>query len=185
MARGGPMSFSIMASTTSSYMLLGVIVAIPCVGALKRVAVFESFLEGASDALKITFKLMPYLVGMIVAVGMLRDSGAIDLIADYIGPSLEMLGLSKELLPLALLRPFSGAASNAMMFDLINQFGPDSLIALTSATIMGATETTFYLVAVLFGAVNISRTRHAIAASLIGELCGIVAAVYFCRLLLA
>ena len=173
------------AGSISSSIILSILVLIPSIAWWRKIALFESFLEGASDALKITFKLMPYLVGMIVAVGMLRDSGAIDLIADYIGPSLEMLGLSKELLPLALLRPFSGAASNAMMFDLINQFGPDSLIALTSATIMGATETTFYLVAVLFGAVNISRTRHAIVASLIGELCGIVAAVYFCRLLLA
>ena len=179
------MSFAVVASGVSSHLLLGVIVLIPLVGALKRVTVFESFLEGASDAIKIALKLMPYLVGMIVAVGMLRDSGAIDLIANQIGPFLEQIGFQKALVPLALLRPFSGAASNAVMFDLIDQFGPDSMIALTAATIMGATETTFYLVAILFGAINISRTRHAIVASLIGELCGIIAAVYFCQLLLA
>lgn len=177
------MTLSDLAGSISSYLLMAIIVLLPTLGAYKKIAVFESFLEGASDSINIALKLMPYLVGMIVAVGMLRDSGAIDLIASIIGPSLEYVGFSKELIPLALLRPFSGAASNAIMFDLINQFGPESLIALTAATIMGATETTFYLVAILFGAVNISRTRHAIVASLVGELCGIIAAVYFCALM--
>ena len=170
-------------SSISSYILLGVIVLIPVVGSLKKVAVFESFLEGAGDAIHIALKLMPYLVGMIVAVGMLRDSGAINMVTSLIGPQLEKVGFSQDLVPLALLRPFSGAASNAVMFDLIEQFGPDNIIALTAATIMGATETTFYLVAILFGAVNISRVRHAVVASLIGELCGVVAAVYSCQLL--
>lgn len=177
------MTFATAASQVSSYLLLGVIVIIPFIGTIKKVTVFESFLEGASDAIHIAIKLMPYLVGMIVAVGMLRDSGAIDMISGVVGPSLEVFGFKKELVPLALLRPFSGAASNAVMIDLIKQYGPDSLIALTATTIMGATETTFYLVAVLFGSINISRTRHAIPASLIGEVCGIIAAVYFCQLL--
>ena len=177
------MALSNIASTVSSYLLMSIFVLIPMLGTLKKVSVFESFLEGAADSINIALKLMPYLVGMIVAVGMLRDSGAIDLITNVIGPILQRVGFSKELIPLALLRPFSGAASNAIMFDLIKQFGPESLIALTAATIMGATETTFYLVAVLFGAVNISRTRHAVVASLIGELCGVIAAVYFCALM--
>lgn len=176
------MSFASISSSVSSYILLAVIVLLPAVGMLKKVAIFESFLEGAADAINVALKLIPYLVGMIVAVGMLRDSGAIDMIAGCIGPWMERIGFNEELIPLALLRPFSGAASNAIMFDLIDQFGPESIIALTAATIMGATETTFYLVAVLFGAVGVSRTRHAIVASLIGELCGITAAVYFCQL---
>ena len=176
------MSIAASVSSISSYILLGVIVLIPLVGCLRRVDVFESFLEGAGDAIHIALKLMPYLVGMIVAVGMLRDSGAINMVTSLIGPQLDKIGFSQDLVPLALLRPFSGAASNAVMFDLIQQFGPDNIIALTAATIMGATETTFYLVAILFGAVNVSRVRHAIAASLIGELCGIIAAVYFCQL---
>ena len=176
------MAVSAVVSAISSYILLTVVVGIPMVGVVKKIPVFESFIEGASDAIQIVLKLMPYLVGMIVVVGMLRDSGAIENITMLIGPWLESVGVSQALLPLAILRPFSGAASNAIMVDLIDQYGPDSLIAFTAATIMGATETTFYLVAVLFGAVNISRTRHAIAASLIGEVCGILAAVYFCRL---
>ena len=176
------MVFSALASTISNYTLLAVIIAVPIIGAVKKVSVFESFLEGASDAINITLKLMPYLVGMIVAVGMLRDSGAIDLVSSSIRPGMAYLGFDPALIPLALLRPFSGAASNAIMFDLIDQFGPDHIISLTAATIMGATETTFYLVAILFGAVNVTRTRHAIPASLIGELCGITAAVYICHL---
>jgi spore maturation protein B len=176
------MSMMAVSSSLSSLMLLGAVVVVPLAGILRKVPVFESFLEGASDAIHIALRLMPYLVGMMVAVGMLRDSGAIDMITAWIGPLLQKAGFSQALVPLALLRPFSGAASNAVMFDLIEQYGPDHIISLTAATIMGATETTFYLVAILFGAVNISRTRHAITASLIGELCGVIAAVYFCDL---
>ena len=166
----------------SNYVLLSVVVLVPLWASVKRVQVFESFLEGATDAINIALKLMPYLVGMMVGVGMLRDSGAIDMMTRLIAPMMVKIGFDQSLIPLTLLRPFSGAASNAMMFDLIEVYGPDSVIALTAATIMGATETTFYLVAVLFGAVNVSRTRHAIVASLIGEVCGVVVAVYCCKL---
>lgn len=168
-------------SFASNHLLLWVVVLVPLWASIKKVPVFESFLEGATDAINIALKLMPYLVGMMVGVGMLRDSGAIDMVTELIAPLMSQFGFEKALIPLTLLRPFSGAASNAMMIDLIAMHGPDSIIALTAATIMGATETTFYLVAVLFGSVNVSRTRHAIAASLIGELCGVVAAVYCCK----
>lgn len=148
---------------------------------LRNVKLFESFLEGASNAIEITVKLIPYLVGMIVAVGMLRDSGAIDTISGVLAPGLAYLGVPAELIPLGLMRPFSGAASNAMMFDIIGEYGPESVIALTAATIMGCTETTLYLAAVYFGAVGVKRTRHAVPASLVGELCGFIASIYICR----
>jgi spore maturation protein B len=166
----------------SNYVLLCVVVLVPFWASIKQVPVFESFLEGATDAINIALKLMPYLVGMMVGVCMLKDSGAIDIMTQVIAPVMARVGFDPSLIPLALLRPFSGAASNVMMVDLIEAHGPDSVVALTAATIMGATETTFYLVAVLFGAVNVSRTRHAIAASLIGEVCGVVVAVYCCKL---
>lgn len=170
-------------STVSSAVVLSVVTLVPSWAAYKKIAVYEAFVEGAKESLQVSYNLVPYLVGMIVAVGMLRDSGAVDLLSSLLGGPLEALGYPRELLPLSLLRPFSGAAANAMMFDVINTYGPNSLIALMSATIMAATETTFYMAAVYFGAVGISRMRHAVSASLVGEVCGMIAAVVVCRVM--
>ncbi|MEC8063786.1 MAG: nucleoside recognition domain-containing protein [Pseudomonadota bacterium] len=169
------------AGAISSHIILAVVVAIPSVAWLRKIALFDSFLEGASNALEVTVKLIPYLVGMIVAVGMLRDSGAIGALSSILAPVFENVGIPKELLPLGLMRPFSGAASNAIMFDLINEFGADNIIGLTAATIMGSTETTFYLAAIYFGAIGVKQTRHAVPASLVGELCGFIASVFVCK----
>lgn len=172
---------SLSASGVSSVLLLTIILAIPSYATWKKISVFDSFLAGAGNAIEVVIKLIPYLVAMIVAVGMLRDSGAVDSISNFISPVLNVLAIPKELAALGLMRPFSGAASNAMMFDLIGEHGPNSLISLTSATIMGSTETTFYMVAIYFGAIGVTRTRHAIAASLVGELAGFLASIYICR----
>ena len=169
------------AGVISSHIILAIVVAIPSVAWFKNISLFESFLEGASNALEVTVKLIPYLIGMIVAVGMLRDSGAIGALSDLLAPFLGAIGIPKELIPLGMMRPFSGAASNAIMFDLIQEHGADNIIGLTAATIMGSTETTFYLAAVYFGAVGVKHTRHAVPASLIGELCGFIASVFICR----
>lgn len=165
----------------SAYALACVVVGIPVHAYYKKVNVYESFVEGAAESFDISLKLFPYLLGMIVAVGMLRDSGAIDLLTQLLAPLFEFFGYPKALLPLSLIRPFSGAASNALFFDLIATFGPDHWIALTAATMMAATETTFYVVAVYFGSVNITRTRYAIACCLLGEFAGMIAAVMIGR----
>ncbi len=169
------------AGSISSSIILSILVLIPSIAWWRKIALFESFLEGASNALEVTVKIIPYLVGMIVAVGMLRDSGAITTLSGLLAPSLEVLGIPQELIPLGLMRPFSGAASNAMMFDLIAEYGPENLIALTAATVMGSTETTLYLAAMYFGAVGVKNTRHAIPASLVGELVGFITSIYVCR----
>lgn len=168
----------------SSYSVLSVILGIIIFAMHKKVAVFESFLEGASGAIDVTLKLAPYLIAILVAFGMLKDSGTIDLLAAFLGPFMDRINIPRELIPLGLFRPFSGAASNAIMVDLVNEHGPDSLIGLASATIMGSTETSLYVAAVYFGSVGVKRTRHAIPASLIGELAGFLAAVYICQWLL-
>ncbi len=168
-------------SLLSSSVVMLVVTCVPAWAAYKKVAVYEAFVEGARGSLDVAANLVPYLVGMIVAVGMLRDSGAVDLVAYTIGGLMDKIGYPSELLPLSLLRPFSGAAANAIMFDLIAQYGPDSLIGLMGATIMAATETTFYMAAVYFGAVGITRMRHAVLSSLVGEVCGMIAAVVVCR----
>ncbi len=168
----------------SSYCVFAVILGIILHGVRKGVAVFDSFLEGAGTAVDVILKIIPYLIAIIVAFGMLKDSGAINTITNLIEPLVTWLAIPKELVPLGLMRPFSGAASNGIMYDLIDQYGPDSIIALTSATIMGSTETSLYIAAVYFGAVGVKRTRHAVPASLIGELAGFIAAVYVCKALL-
>ncbi len=175
---------STIASTISSYCVFFVIVGIILYGVKRGVGVFDAFLEGAGTALDVILKIVPYLIAIIVAYGMLKDSLAIDTIATILSPLLKQLSIPKELVPLGLMRPFSGAASNGIMNDLINEYGPDSLVALTSATIMGSTETSLYIAAVYFGAVGVKRTRHAVPASLVGELAGFIAAVYICQYML-
>ena len=122
---------------------------------------------------------------MMVAIGMLRASGFFELVYLLLAPALSAIGMPAELLPLALIRPFSGSAATGVMAELIHQHGGNSFIAKTAATLMGSTETTFYVVAVYFGAVNIRRTRHAIPAGLLADLAGIITTVFICRYLFA
>lgn len=165
----------------SSVLLLLFIVGIPCYGVIKKINVFDAFITGAKDGFQVSVNLIPYLIAMLVAIGMLRASGFFDLLNNVLAPVFRYLGISPELLPLALIRPFSGGAANGVMADLIHQYGGDSLIAKTAATMMGSTETTFYVIAVYFGAVNIRRTRHAIPAGILADLSGILASIYICQ----
>lgn len=122
---------------------------------------------------------------MLVAIGMLRASGFFELLSHFFGPILSALGMPTELLPLAFIRPFSGSASTGIMAEVIHQNGGDALVSKMAATMMGSTETTFYVIAVYFGAVGIKRTRHAIPAGLLADLAGIIASVVVCRYLFA
>jgi len=174
------MSIAALSISVSNGLFLAIIAGIPMVGYFRKVKVYESFVEGAKDGFQVTIKIIPYLVAMLVAIGMFRASGAIDHMAAWLSPLLGKIGMPAEVLPLALVRPFSGSAANGVMVDLIHQFGGNSYIANLAATMMGGTETTFYVVAIYFGAVNIRRTRHAIPAGLIADLVGILAAVWIC-----
>ncbi|HAT6978059.1 TPA: spore maturation protein [Legionella pneumophila] len=171
------------ANHLSNWMFLTFIVGIPLYGALKKVNVFDAFIIGAKQGFDVSVKLIPYLVAMMVAIGMLRASGFFSLMSQILSPVLAMIGMPSELLPLALIRPFSGSASTGVMAELIHKYGGDSFIAKTAATMMGSTETTFYVIAVYFGSVGIRRTRHAIPAGLLADLAGIIASVLICRYL--
>ena len=175
------MSLHAFASQLSNGIFLGVVAGIPTLGFLRKVNVYESFIEGAKDGFTITIKIIPYLVAMLVAIGMLRASGAISALGTALSPVLSAIGMPSEVLPLALIRPFSGSAANGMMAELIHTYGGNSFIAHLAATMVGSTETTFYVVAIYFGAASIKRTRHAIPAGLIADLVGIIAAVIICR----
>ena len=154
----------------------------PLYAAAKRVPVYEEFVEGAKEGFQVAIRIIPFLVAILVAVGMFRAAGGVDLLARLLSPIFEPLRFPPELLPLVLMRPLSGSGSNGIFAELVKAHGPDSLIAKMGATVMGSTETTFYVIAVYFGSVAIRRTRHAVPAGLIADLAGVIASVIICNL---
>ena len=154
----------------------------PLYAAARRVPVYEEFVEGAKEGFQVAIRIIPFLVAILVAVGMFRAAGGVDLLARLLSPIFQPLQFPPELLPLVLMRPLSGSGSNGIFAELVKAHGPDSLIAKMGATVMGSTETTFYVIAVYFGSVAIRRTRHAVAAGLIADLAGVIASVVICNL---
>jgi spore maturation protein SpmA/spore maturation protein SpmB len=154
-------------------------------GMIKKVPVYEAFVEGAKDGLGISLKIIPYLVAILVAVGMLRDSGAMEMLLAPIGRITAPLGLPVEALTMAGLRSLSGSASFGYLAALMKDpaIGPDSYLGILSGTIYGSSETTFYVLAVYFGAVGVRRIRHALLAGLMADLCGVIFSVVICRVL--
>ena len=156
------------------------LVGIPLVGMLRGVKVYDVFIEGAKEGFDVAIRIIPFLVGILVAIGMFRGSGAMDLLMAGLRPVVAPTGFPPEVLPLAILRSLTGSGSLAFTTDLIKTHGPDSLIARIAATMYGSSETTFYVLAVYFGAVGVRRTRHAVPAALIGDIAAAIAAVIVC-----
>jgi spore maturation protein SpmA len=156
----------------------------PVYAATRRIKVYEEFVEGAKEGFGVILKIIPFLVTMLVGIGMFKGAGGIDLLTRLLSPVLTPLHFPADLLPLALMRPLSGSATLALLTDIIHRLGPDNIVSLMAATIYGSTETTFYVAAVYFGAVNIKQTRHAIPAGLLGDLAGVIASVIICRAVL-
>jgi len=154
----------------------------PLYAALRRVRVYEQFVEGAKEGFQVAVTIIPYLVAILVAIGMFRGAGGIDLLTDGLRPLLQVVGFPPELVPMCLMRPLSGSGSLGIFTELVKQYGPDTLIARMAGTIYGSTETTFYVIAVYFGAVAIRRTRHAVPAGLIADFVGMIASVIICRM---
>ncbi len=166
------------------------IVAIPLVllvflgwGIAKRVKVYEVFVEGAKEGFNVAVRIIPYLVAMLVAIGIFRASGAMDLLSMLLAPITSLIGMPAEALPMALMRPLSGSGSLGLMTELMKTHGPDSFIGVLVSTMYGSTETTFYVLAVYFGAVSIRNFRHAVAAGIIADVVGMLAAVWIVRAL--
>ena len=157
----------------------------PLYATLRRVKVYEEFVEGAKEGFKTSVMIIPYLVAILVGIGMFREAGGIKMLSDLLKPVLDAVGFPTELLPMSLVRPLSGSGSLGLFSDIVKEFGPDSLMARTAGTIFGSTETTFYVIAVYFGAVSVKRTRHAIPAGLIADAVGIIASVIICRMMFA
>lgn len=152
-------------------------------GYIKKIKVYERFVEGAKEGFNVGVKIIPYLVAMLVAIAMFRASGALDILTIALKPITNLIGMPSEVLPMALMRPLSGSGSLGVMTELMQTHGVDSLIGFIASTMFGSTETTFYVVAVYFGAVNIHRTRYALPAGLLADAAGLITAVYICRLL--
>lgn len=152
-------------------------------GVIERKKVYDIFLKGAKDGIKIVFQLIPTLIGIFVAVGALRNSGILDLIINVISPLTNFLKIPSEIMPLALLRPISGSASIGVAVDIMQKYGTDTFIGLVTSTIMGSTETTLYTIAIYTGCVGIKKTRFVLLAALLADLAGIIASVVIWRIL--
>lgn len=160
------------------------IIGIIFFGILKKVRVYDIFLEGAAEGLSCCINIAAPLVGLVVAISMMRESGAVNMIARLISPLLNLIKMPAEVFPLALLRPISGSGSMAVVTDIFKNCGTDSASGLIASVMMGSTETTFYTLAVYFGAVKIKNTRHTLPAALCGDLTGIILSVIVTRWLL-
>jgi len=167
----------------STWTIPMLIAFIPLYASFRKVPVYESFIDGAKDGFGTAVDIIPHLVGMMTAIGMFRASGAMDAFVGLIKPLFESMGVPGDVLPLALLRPITGAGSLAFVTDLIKEQGPDSFAARIASTIQGSTDTTLYVLTVYFGAVGIRKSRYALKVGLFSDVVGFFAAVAACWLM--
>jgi spore maturation protein B len=169
----------------SAWIIPIIIVFIPLYAAYRKIPVYESFVDGAKDGFDTAIRIIPHLVGMMVAISVFRASGAMDLMIGWVRPLCEWLGIPSEVLPLAILRPITGAGSLAFTTDLMQQFGPDSMIGRIASTIQGSTDTTLYVITVYFGAIGIRKASYALKVGLISDAVGFAASILICYLVFA
>jgi spore maturation protein SpmA len=181
----GDQSLFVRVVDSVSKLSIPLILAIfPLYAALRKVKVYEEFVDGAKEGFDVAIRIIPYLVAILVAIGMFRAAGGIDMLSNALAPAMRLVNFPPDLLPLVIMRPLSGSGTLGIFTELVTTFGPDSLIARTAGTIFGSTETTFYVLAVYFGSVGIKRTRHAVLAGLTGDFVGVVASITICKLVL-
>lgn len=150
---------------------------------VKKVDVYDAFVKGAMEGLPILLRVLPYMAAMLISIQLLRASGAIDALTGAIGKPLEAAGMPVELLPMALLRPFSGSAAMAMVADIFKNHGVDSMLGLTASTMIGSSETIFYTLAMYFGSVGIQKTRFTLPVALLSSLVSVIGSIVACKLL--
>lgn len=178
-------AMNLVGTTSANVLLFLIIIGFLAAGVYKRVNVYEAFIEGAKGGFDTAIRIIPYLVAMLVAIGVFRASGAMDWIVSGLGWLIGLTGLDAEwvgALPTALMKPLSGSGARGMMVDAMSTYGPDSFIGRLSCVFQGSTDTTFYILAVYFGSVGVRRTRHAVVCGLLSDLAGIVAAIAVCYL---
>lgn len=159
------------------------IVFIVTYGVIEKIKVFDSFLDGVKDGMKIIYNIFPTLLGLFLSINILRESGLIDAITSFLKPILILFKIPSEILPLALLRPISGSASMAVATDIITSYGADTKIGLITSTIMGSTETTLYTIALYTSAIKVKKTRFVLYAALLADFVGIISSVVFWQIM--
>lgn len=164
----------------SIWAIPALIFCIPVLGFLRGVPVYEAFVEGAEEGFNTAIKIIPFLVGMLVAISVFKASGALDAMVQAIKPLTDLIHFPGEVLPLAIMRPLSGGGALGIAAGLIKTYGPDSFIGLLASTMQGSTDTTFYVLTVYFGSVGIIRYRYSLAVGLIADITGLLASVYIC-----
>lgn len=160
-----------------------IIISFVLFGVLKKVKIYEVFVEGAKEGFNVALRIIPYLVAMLIAIGIFRAGGAMEFLLIILSPATNLIGFPAEALPMALMRPLSGSGSIGIMSEVISVHGPDSFVGILVSTIMGSTETTFYVLALYFGSVSIKRTRHAVAVGILADIAGILGALFIVKLL--
>ena len=160
-----------------------IILIITVNGILEKQNIFDTFIEGAKEGVKIIMGIFPTLIGLFVAIGALRTSGVLDLVINILSPVTNLITIPKEIMPLAILRPISGSASTAIAVDIMKTYGVDSLIGQIASTLMGSTETTIYTIAIYTSIVKVKKTRYVLLAGLMGDIVGTVASVEIWRIL--
>ncbi len=175
-----PDKITIVSSIAGNGLLFAVIIGFIVLALRKKVNVYESFIEGAKDGFTTAVKIIPYLIAILVGIGVFRASGALDFVIYGLAWGVEAIGVNSDFipsLPVALMKPLSGSGARGLMVDVMNQYGADSFVGRLSCVFQGATDTTFYIIAVYFGSVSIRKTRHALSCGLIADLAGIIAAI--------
>jgi spore maturation protein B len=175
-------TFKMILDDAAKFVIPLMLVLIPLYGMIRRVAVYEEFVTGAKEGFHVAVRILPYLVAILFAIGMFRASGAMAYLIEGLRPVLGPIAVPPEIIPMAITRPLSGGGSLAVLADMIKTHGVDSIFVKISGVMYGACETTFYVIAVYFGAVGIKKTRHALPAGLIADAAGVLLAVYVCKL---
>lgn len=176
-------TMNIVSTTVANILLMTIIVGFIVAGVRKKVNVYEAFIEGAKEGFQTAVRIIPYLVAILVGIGVFRASGAMDMLIDGIKWGVETCGINADFvgaLPTALMKPLSGSGARGMMVDAMTTYGADSFIGRLSCIFQGSTDTTFYILAVYFGSVGIKNTRHAVPAGLLADLAGVIAAIIIC-----
>lgn len=177
--------FAKLLNLISLWALPFILIVVLTMGLVKKVPLYEEFTEGAKDGFRVAVRIIPYLVAIIVGVSMLRASGAIDMLAHVMAPVLNKFNVPADTLPLMIVRSLSGSGALGIFSDIASNLGPDSYATKLAAVMVGSSETTFYVLAVYFGAVGISKIRYALIVGLLADLIGIIAAISVCNLMFA
>lgn len=168
--------------TVSLFAIPALVLCVVVYGAIKKVKIYEAFVEGAKEGFNVGVRIIPFLVAMLVAIGIFRAGGAMDILTAVLSPLTSLIGMPAETVPMAIMRPLSGSGALGVMSEIIKTHGADSLIGRMVSVMMGSGETTFYVLAVYFGSVSVYRTRHAVPAGIVADIASILATVWIVNL---